>query len=60
MGIVEEYPAVDAFVIPIALYDRYRNPLLMERVHFYVHSVSVQSVDETFRRLPGIYGIYVD
>jgi hypothetical protein len=51
---------VDAFVIPFAFYDRYRNPLLMERVHFYVHSVSTQSVDETFRRLPGIYGIYVD
>jgi glycerophosphoryl diester phosphodiesterase len=51
---------VDAFVIPVAFYDKYRNPLLMERVHFYVHSVPAQSVDETFRRLPGIYGIYVD
>ena len=51
---------VDAFVIPVGEYDRYRNPLLMERVHFYVHSVRSQSVDETFRRLPGIYGIYVD
>jgi glycerophosphoryl diester phosphodiesterase len=51
---------VDAFVIPVAFYDRYRNPMLMERVHFYVHAVPTQSVDETFRRLPGIYGIYVD
>ena len=51
---------VDAFVIPIGDYDRYRNPLLMGKVHFYVHSVPAQSVDETFRRLPGIYGIYVD
>jgi hypothetical protein len=51
---------VDAFVIPVASYDRYRNPMLMERVHFYVHAVPAQLVDETFRRLPGIYGIYVD
>jgi glycerophosphoryl diester phosphodiesterase len=63
-----DYPAwalssisgVDAFVIPVASYDRYRNPLLMESVHFYVHSVPAHSVDDTFRRLPGIYGIYVD
>jgi glycerophosphoryl diester phosphodiesterase len=63
-----EYPAwalprisgVDAFVIPVGSYDRYRNPLLMGRVHFYVHTVPLQSVDETFRRMPGIYGIYVN
>jgi len=51
---------VDAFVIPIGAYDKYRNPLLMKKVHFYVHSVPTQSVDETFRRLPDIYGVYVD
>lgn len=51
---------VDAIVIPVAFYDRYRNPMLMERVHFYVHAVPSQSVDETFRRMPAIYGIYVD
>ena len=51
---------VDAFVIPVGAYDRYCNSSLMTRVHFYVHSVSAQSVNETFRRLPGIYGIYVD
>jgi glycerophosphoryl diester phosphodiesterase len=51
---------VDAFVIPVGAYDRYRNPPLMKRVRFYVHSVPARSVDETFRRLPDIYGIYVD
>lgn len=51
---------VDAFVIPIADYYRYREPLVKGRMHIYVHSVRSQSVDETFRRLPGIYGVYVD
>jgi glycerophosphoryl diester phosphodiesterase len=51
---------VDAFVIPVEAYKRYRDPLLMERIHFYVHSIPARSVTETFRELPGIYGIYVD
>jgi glycerophosphoryl diester phosphodiesterase len=58
--VLSRISGVDAFVIPVGTYDRYRNPLLMKRVHFYVHSVPAQSVDETFRRLPDIYGIYVD
>jgi glycerophosphoryl diester phosphodiesterase len=51
---------VDAFVIPVEAYDRYRDEVVRRRVRFYVHSVPAGLVDETFRRLPGIYGIYVD
>jgi hypothetical protein len=51
---------VDAFVIPVGSYDRFRNQISMGKVHFYVHSVPSQSVEETFQRLPDIYGIYVD
>ncbi len=51
---------VDGFVIPVDAYDRYRDQTLMRRARFYVHSVPAESVDETFRELPGIYGIYVD
>lgn len=57
---MERICGVDAFVIPVASYGTYRNRRLMERAHFYVHSVPTQSIDETFRRLPGIYGMYVD
>jgi len=52
--------AVDAFVIPVESYRRYREIILAGKAHFYVHSVSAKQVDDTFRKLPGIYGIYVD
>jgi hypothetical protein len=51
---------VDAFVIPVELYPRYRELVLTGKAHFYVHSVRAESVDEAFRRMPGVYGIYVD
>jgi glycerophosphoryl diester phosphodiesterase len=51
---------VDAFVIPVKAYNKYRDQILMRSAHFYVHSVPARSVGETFRELPGIYGIYVD
>jgi hypothetical protein len=51
---------VDAFVIPVGAYGQYRKIILAGKARFYVHSVSAKQVDEAFRRLPGIYGIYVD
>jgi hypothetical protein len=51
---------VDAFVIPVELYTKYNNPQLMAQMHYYVHSISAESVDETAKRMPGIYGFYVD
>lgn len=51
---------VDAFVIPVGAYERYRDEILRRRLRFYVHSAPAASVDDTFRRLPGIYGVYVD
>jgi len=51
---------VDAFVIPAASYSRYRYLMVEERAHFYVHSVPAQSVAETFHRMAGVYGLYVD
>ena len=51
---------VDAFVIPVGAYDQYRKVILAGKARFYVHSVPAKQVDEAFRRLPGIYGIYVD
>jgi hypothetical protein len=51
---------VDAFVIPVEWYRRYDRPSLMQSMPFYVHSVAANKVDETFRKLRGIYGIYVD
>jgi hypothetical protein len=51
---------VDAFVIPVTGYSRFRQTVLKTTVHFYVHSVAAASVEETLKRLPGIYGVYVD
>lgn len=51
---------VDAFVIPVGEYSRYREVILAGKKRFYVHSVSANLVHDTFRLLPGIYGIYVD
>jgi glycerophosphoryl diester phosphodiesterase len=51
---------VDAMVIPVESYLRYSSVISAAKVPFYVHSVAAAKVDETFRRLPGIYGIYVD
>jgi hypothetical protein len=52
--------SVDAFVIPVESYSRYRSVVLAGQVRFYVHSVPADKVGDAFRRLPGIYGIYVD
>lgn len=52
--------AVDAFVIPVEAYARYRKLILAGRVRFYVHSVPASAIDETYLRCPGIYGMYVD
>ncbi|MGA3049488.1 MAG: hypothetical protein ABSD67_22865 [Terracidiphilus sp.] len=51
---------VDAFVIPVAEYAKYNQPGLLAKAHFYVHSVPADKIEETFSRLPGIYGMYVD
>lgn len=51
---------VDAFVIPVRFYGRYRQAMLKTTVHFYVHPVAAAAVDGTFERLPGVYGMYVN
>lgn len=51
---------VDGFVIPVDTYQRYFDPALMTRTHFYVHSVSSEKANRAFSELPGIFGIYVD
>lgn len=51
---------VDAFVIPVDRYEAYFEPNLMRRTPFYVHSVAAENVGQTLKRLPGIFGIYVD
>lgn len=57
---LDRVSGVDAFVIPALYYDRYRQSVLKGPAPYYVHSVPARSVDETFRQLPGIYGIFVD
>jgi hypothetical protein len=57
---LERISAVDAFVIPVDSYPRYRKVILAGRVRFYVHAVPASAIDETYRRCPGIYGMYVD
>ena len=57
---LERISAVDAFVIPVESYERYRKVILAGRVRFYIHSVPASAIDETYRRCPGIYGMYVD
>jgi len=51
---------VDAFVIPAGAYARYYRPQLMARVHFYEASIPAESVSETSKQHPGIYGFFVD
>jgi len=51
---------VDAFVIPVERYEQYRRLILTDHTRFYVHSVSAAGIDDAFRRLTGIYGIYVN
>jgi len=51
---------IDAFVIPVGSYAQYNNPQLLARTHFYIHSIPAESVDETAKRFPGVYGYYVD
>jgi glycerophosphoryl diester phosphodiesterase len=57
---LERVSGVDAFVIPVESYARYRKMILAGRARFYVHSVAANAIDETYRRCPGIYGVYVD
>jgi hypothetical protein len=57
---LERISAVDAFVIPVESYSRYRKTILAGRSRFYVHTVPANAIDETYRRCPGIYGMYVD
>ena len=52
--------SVDAFVIPIEAYGKYKQPDLMKRIPFYVHSVPNKYVENYFAQLPGVYGFYVD
>lgn len=51
---------VDAIVIPVLQYSRYRDDSLMKQIPWYVHSVSHEKVNQVLRDLPGIYGAYVD
>jgi glycerophosphoryl diester phosphodiesterase len=51
---------IDAFVIPVDRYQAYFEPNLMIRTPFYVHSVAAKNAEQTLKRLPGVFGIYVD
>lgn len=57
---LSQISAVDAFVVPVEKYSRYASAIASTPVHFYVHSVRMDKIDDAFRSLPGIYGIYVD
>jgi glycerophosphoryl diester phosphodiesterase len=57
---VSRLTGVDAFVIAAAAYAKYYQPQLMARSHFYVHSIAEESVPQTARAMPGIYGFYVN
>ena len=51
---------VDAFVVPVGHYDRYRSAMTRVGRPFYVHSIPAASWPEIRSRYPGVYGFYID